>query len=196
MDAGQVKKQQSLFMSQFRNRIRFTGISILLVLLSSCGSAKRNRVVVKKQRSTSSEVIRSKEVSRPIEANTTAASIVDFAMGFEGTRYKYGGTTKKGMDCSGLIYRSFGEHNISMPRTTTDLASRGDWVDVKEVVPGDLVFFATRKNSRKINHVGIVTDISRDDFSFIHASTSRGVMVSKLSDRYWYFAYVQARRVL
>jgi len=60
----------------------------------------------------------------------------------------------------------------------------------------DLQFFETRKNSRKVNHVGIVTDVINDDVEFIHASTSKGVMYSKLKERYWYFAFVQARRVL
>ena len=59
-----------------------------------------------------------------------------------------------------------------------------------------LVFFATRKNSRKVNHVGIVTDVEDGNISFIHASSSRGVMISKVSERYWYLAYVQARRYL
>lgn len=162
-----------------------------LILLSSCGASKRNRVVVKKSKSETPERKMTK-----IKSSETAKDIIDFASSFEGVRYKYGGTTKRGMDCSGLIYRSFGEYNINMPRTTTALASSGNWVDVKDVIPGDLVFFATRKNSRKVNHVGIVTEVKRGDFSFIHASSSRGVMISKLSNTYWFLAYVQARRFL
>ncbi|MDO1501523.1 NlpC/P60 family protein [Winogradskyella maritima] len=162
---------------------------LALTLFMSCGASKRNKVVVKKSRT---------ETSKPttVEPSSQAEDIIDVALSYEGTRYKYGGTTKKGMDCSGLIYTSFKSKDILMPRTTTDLSSHGDWVDVKKVIPGDLVFFATRKNSRKVNHVGIVTEVSSGDFSFIHASSSRGVMVSKLSDTYWYKAYVQARRVL
>ena len=100
------------------------------------------------------------------------------------------------MDCSGLIYTSFKEHNISLPRSTSGLRSYGDWVDLKEVNVGDLVFFATSKNSRDVNHVGIVTDVRPGNVEFIHASTSRGVMISSLAEKYWYFAFVQARRVL
>jgi len=100
------------------------------------------------------------------------------------------------MDCSGLIYTSFLEHDISLPRTTAALQGTGDWVDLKEVNVGDLVFFATKKNSRKVNHVGIVTNVRSDNVQFIHASTSRGVTVSSLIEKYWYFAFVQARRVL
>lgn len=106
------------------------------------------------------------------------------------------GTTKRGMDCSGLIYTSFKKHNVDIPRTTTDLKNAGSWIDVKEVNVGDLVFFATKKNSRKVNHVGIVTMVRTGDVEFIHASSSKGVMVSSLAERYWYFSFVQARRVL
>ncbi|NRA93699.1 MAG: C40 family peptidase [Psychroserpens sp.] len=165
----------------------------LLATFFSCGSAKKptsrkskkpEGVVVKKQKSNTNNV------------SNKAQSIIDYAKTYRGTRYKYGGTTKKGMDCSGLIYRSFGKFNISMPRTTTELSKTGAWIDIKKVREGDLVFFATRKNSRKVNHVGIVTDVSGNDISFIHASSSRGVMISKVSERYWYLAYVQARRYL
>lgn len=169
----------------------FFVLLLSLILLSSCGASKRRTVSVKK---TNKNIIET--TANNTKPSSIASSIIDYALSFEGVRYKYGGTTKRGMDCSGLVYRSFGEYDITMPRTTSDLSSSGDWIDVKKVIPGDLVFFATRKNSRKVNHVGIVTEVRRGDFSFIHASTSRGVMVSNLSDTYWYRAYVQARRFL
>ncbi len=100
------------------------------------------------------------------------------------------------MDCSGLVYTSFKDNKVSVPRTTRDLSSYGNWIDLKEVNVGDLVFFATKKNSRKVNHVGIVTNVRPGNVEFIHASTSRGVIISSLAEKYWYFAFVQARRVL
>ena len=140
--------------------------------------------------------------SRTIAVNTSipapeeAKPIIDYAKSFEGTRYKYGGTSKRGMDCSGLIYTSFKNYDINLPRTTEGLKSIGSWVDLKEVTIGDLVFFATRKNSRNVNHVGIVTATRTGNIEFIHASTSKGVIISSLAERYWYFAFVQARRIL
>ncbi|RZN82471.1 MAG: NlpC/P60 family protein [Winogradskyella sp.] len=160
---------------------------IILATLSSCKSAKN-----KSQRNT--RKVAKTETKKPISKKAT--SIIAYAKRFKGVKYKYGGTTKKGMDCSGLIYTSFAAHDVSMPRTTKDLTVTGDWVDLKKVQEGDLVFFATKKNSRKVNHVGIVTEVNKGEISFIHASTSRGVIISKLSERYWYFAYVQARRYL
>ena len=136
------------------------------------------------------------KVNPTSKASAEAETIAKYAQKFDGTRYKYGGTTKRGMDCSGLVYTSFRDNNVSVPRTTSDLKSYGDWIDLKDVNVGDLVFFATRKNSRNVNHVGIVTSVRPNHVEFIHASTSRGVIISSLAEKYWYFAFVQARRVL
>ena len=100
------------------------------------------------------------------------------------------------MDCSGLVVTSFKKEQINLPRTARDLAKTGNWIDLKEVRVGDLLFFATKKNSRTVNHVGIVTASRVGHVEFIHASTSNGVIISNLAERYWYFAFVQARRIL
>ncbi len=163
-------------------------LCLIFISFSSCRSARQTKIVTKK-----SEANKTVET---LSTNSIASNIVDYAQQFEGVRYKYGGTTKKGMDCSGLIHTTYKSENVLLPRTTKDLSVYGDWIDLKEVKKGDLLFFATKKNSRKVNHVGIVTDVANDDVAFIHASTSKGVMTSKLKERYWYFAFVQARRVL
>lgn len=175
---------------------------LLLIFVSSCKSTKNKRVVTKKTRTTK----RIKKTTKTASSNTTtyptakahaiSGKIINHAKKFKGTRYKYGGTTKSGMDCSGLIYTSFKKEDIIMPRTTSTLKSYGDWVDLKEVREGDLLFFATKKNSRNVNHVGIVTASRTGKVEFIHSTTSRGVIVSELSEKYWYYAFVQARRVL
>ncbi|QNK76406.1 C40 family peptidase [Winogradskyella undariae] len=163
-------------------------ILFLLIFASSCKS--------KKTASSTSRQSHTINVNTNSKATSEAKTIVKYAQTFDGTRYKYGGTTKKGMDCSGLIYTSYKKYDVSLPRSTSGLKSTGDWVDVKEVNVGDLLFFATSKNSRKVNHVGIVTNVRTGNVEFIHASTSRGVMTSSLAEKYWYFAFVQARRVL
>ncbi len=170
------------------NMKRILPILFLLLIVSNCKS-KKNYTNKEKQ----SHTVKVNTTAEPTEE---AETIVKFAKKFEGTRYKYGGTTKRGMDCSGLIYTSFKEHDISLPRTTSGLKSTGDWIDVKEVNVGDLLFFATKKNNRNVNHVGIVTNVRTGNVEFIHASSSKGVMISSLADKYWYFAFVQARRVL
>lgn len=132
----------------------------------------------------------------PKATNTQANRIVDFAFAFDGVRYKRGGTTKEGMDCSGLVVTTFDSENISLPRVSRDIALTGNSIELNQVSKGDLLFFATRKNSRIISHVGIVTT-ARDGFvEFIHASTSSGVIVSNMAEKYWYYAFIQARRII
>lgn len=165
---------------------------ILTLCLSSCKS--KSRIVTKK--SSTSKTYKKQHSSVTTITSKDVQNIIDYAKTFTGTRYKYGGTTKRGMDCSGLVVTAFSKENVLLPRTTSELSKRGDWIDVKKVQEGDLLFFATKKNSRKINHVGIVTKTRPGYVEFIHSTTSRGVITSKLSERYWYQAYVQARRVM
>ncbi|MCK7590275.1 C40 family peptidase [Subsaxibacter sp. CAU 1640] len=138
-------------------------------------------------------------ISEPNSRNVNfkvAENIIDYAMKFEGVRYKYGGTDRKGMDCSGLVTTAFSSEGISLPRSSSQIALSGDWIDLKLVQPGDLMFFATNGKNRNITHVALVTHVNDGQVEFIHSTTKAGVIVSSLADRYWYFAFVQARRVL
>lgn len=174
---------------------RFTILLFIILAVTACKSKKQ--VVTKKSKAVSSKTDKAAIInSSEITISEAAKRIVDHAKTYEGVKYKYGGMTKRGMDCSGLVYTSFKKQNINLPRTTADMSKTGDWIDLKEVKEGDLLFFATKKRSRKVNHVGIVTNSRIGNVEFIHASTSNGVMVSNLAERYWYFAFVQARRVL
>ena len=190
---------------------RFALILLLLTIFSFGGSKNRHVIVTKKEeektiitpevrkpstRGTSKKTTASTEVIVEEIDNALIEKIIKNASTYEGVKYKYGGTTKKGMDCSGLMYTVFSEEDISLPRTTSQLSTYGDWVDLKEVKEGDLLFFATKRNSRQVNHVGLVTSARLGRVEFIHASTSRGVIRSLLSEKYWYFAFVQARRIL
>jgi cell wall-associated NlpC family hydrolase len=127
---------------------------------------------------------------------TRADQVINTALTFSGVRYKFGGTTNKGMDCSGLLYVSFREHDIQLPRTSIHMAEEGTRIKVRDVQKGDLLFFKTSKGSKRINHVGMVVGIADDEITFIHASTSRGVTVSSLRDGFWNEAFVKATRIL
>ena len=162
------------------------------LILSSCKSKKTAQSATRKSHKTVSSYKAKASSENMVKVN----AIIDYAETFEGVKYKYGGTTKKGMDCSGLVTTVFKKEAITLPRTTSQLAVTGDWVDVKEVQKGDLLFFATKKNSRNVNHVGLVTEARPGYVAFIHSTTSRGVITSLLSEKYWYFAFVQARRIL
>lgn len=123
-------------------------------------------------------------------------NIIDDAMRYEGTRYKYGGTTKSGMDCSGLVYVVFKENNIPLPRVSRDIAKRGTKIVLKKAKEGDLLFFQTNKNRNVINHVGLVISVKGEIVTFIHSSTSRGVIISTMDENYWKGAFVAVRRII
>ena len=135
-----------------------------------------------------------KAYKKPSENKTDR--IIQQAQSFAGTRYKYGGTTKRGMDCSGLVYIAFQNENMVLPRTSSAMSKKGKPISKSKIRKGDLVFFKTNKSRRKINHVGLVTAVDDGVVYFMHATTSRGVMTSTLDDVYWRKAYAEARRVL
>ena len=117
-------------------------------------------------------------------------------MTYKGTRYKYGGTTRKGMDCSGLMYTAFGKHQVNLPRVSYQQATKGKRIKLNTVKKGDLLFFQTNKNRKRINHVGLVVSHKSGVIKFIHSTTSKGVLVSTMDERYWKNAFTEARRVL
>ncbi|WP_346301776.1 NlpC/P60 family protein [Halomonas sp. BM-2019] len=107
-----------------------------------------------------------------------------------GTPYRLGGTGFQGIDCSALVQTVFEEtFRVSLPRSTGEQVHQGTTVERDELVPGDLVFF---RPPGRYDHVGIYLGEGR----FLHASTSRGVKISELDNRYWRRHYWQARRTL
>lgn len=114
-----------------------------------------------------------------------------------GTPYKYGGTSRRGLDCSGLVMLSFRKAGLNLPRTSRSQAKVGQSVSRKRLEPGDLVFFSYRKD-RRVSHVGIVTEVRKRGKSvkFIHASTKLGVCESDLYNPHYQKVYVKARRIV
>ena len=137
-----------------------------------------------------------KTTTKKKHTNKKADNIVARAMTFSGTRYKFGGTTKRGMDCSGLIYVALKENNIPFPRVSYQMANEGKRIKLKQVEKGDLLFFKTSKSGKRINHVGLVVDVDGDDIRFIHSTSSRGVIVSSLREGFWNHSFIKAIRIL
>ncbi len=109
---------------------------------------------------------------------------------WKGVNYKYGGINKNGIDCSGFIYITFKNlFDINTPRSTKLLANSGNFIQKSQLQPGDLVLY---KTTATVRHVGIYYG----DNKFLHASKSRGVMVSDMDLDYWRSRYWQSRRVL
>jgi probable lipoprotein NlpC len=122
--------------------------------------------------------------------------VISTAKSYGGTPYKYGGTTRSGIDCSALVYHSFYSVGINMPRTSASQSEQGKSIKKNEIKPGDLLFFATGRKRKQVTHSGIVTETSKSDIRFIHSSTSLGVSEDYLSNVYWAKAFLFARRVL
>ena len=108
---------------------------------------------------------------------------------WRGVRYRMGGLSKKGIDCSGFVYVTFlSKFGLKIPRSTELQAVAGYGVLRKKLMAGDLVFFRTGIKTR---HVGIFIEKNL----FVHASTSGGVMLSRLSDTYWRKNYWKSVRI-
>ena len=107
-----------------------------------------------------------------------------------GTPHRMGGTTHRGVDCSGFVQRIYQDVlNQRIPRSTALQIRSGKAITAKRLRPGDLVFF---KPPYKVRHVGIY--LGKGEFA--HASTSKGVTISQLRNPYWRRAYYTARRYL
>ncbi|STO53949.1 lipoprotein [Canicola haemoglobinophilus] len=108
-----------------------------------------------------------------------------------GTPYLIGGNTRRGIDCSAFVQKTFKDRfNVKLPRTTVEQAKQGIKIKKTELQTGDLVFFRTGRGPNGY-HVGIYV---KDD-QFLHASTKGGVIYSSLNSPYWKRTYWQARRL-
>lgn len=112
-----------------------------------------------------------------------------------GTRYRSGGTTKDGFDCSGLVYSTFGTFDIKLPRSSIEMASYGTKINTENAQKGDLIFFRTN-GRRHINHVGMVVEVCDGEIKFIHSSNHGGVIISSTKESYYGRNLVQVNRVL
>ncbi|NLP57794.1 C40 family peptidase [Lutibacter sp. B1] len=121
--------------------------------------------------------------------------LIDAASKKLGTKYKRGGTNNKGFDCSGLIFTIFKEINITLPKSSNLQAKTGTKIEQSQAQKGDLIFFTTNGKGT-INHVGIITEVLKNEIKFIHASVQLGVIISSTKEPYYSKRFVQINRIL
>lgn len=166
-------------------------VAILGLFLTACSSSP-NVSYSKKQ--TSFKVPKNYQIKYPVpltDETMVMASLAKQQQEWAGTKYVLGGTTKKGVDCSGftqVMYRDLFAKSI--PRMTVDQEKAGKKVAKRDLRAGDLVFFNTGRGPNG-KHVGIYMK----DGLFLHASSRGGVIYSHLDRPYWAKAFSQARRL-
>jgi lipoprotein Spr len=154
---------------------------LLIFLITGCSTTP-----VTHSRSTSAPFDHSLILKQP---DSVPAKLYQHYQQWKGTPYQLGGLSKTGIDCSGYVMLAYQDQfAYQLPRTTEYQAKTGHNVKRHQLAAGDLIFF---KTAYKVRHVGIYLGNQQ----FIHASSSRGVMISGLNDYYWKNKFWQARRI-
>jgi probable lipoprotein NlpC len=132
--------------------------------------------------------------AKKLPNNSDASHIlVKQCQNYIGTPYKFGGSDKSGMDCSGLIYAAFTNLGEKIPRISYQQAEHFKEIKKTDLKIGDLVYF--KVNSNRINHTGVISKIvKRDEIYFLHSSTSKGVREDNLHSSFWFPKFVKATR--
>ncbi|NEM98213.1 C40 family peptidase [Pontibacter burrus] len=129
------------------------------------------------------------------DVDSQIAKVIQTARSYTGVPYRWGGTTRVGMDCSGLLCTSFESIDVKLPRTSEEQSRFGREVRVKDLKEGDLVFFGANGRSNQITHVGMVTEVvDENNVQFIHSSTTLGVIENNLFSDYYQKIFIKAVR--
>ncbi|MBQ4287701.1 MAG: C40 family peptidase [Bacteroidales bacterium] len=124
-----------------------------------------------------------------VKPSQKASEIIAYAKKYAGTRYKYGGNTPAGFDCSGYLEFVFGHYSVFLPRTTSEQYGQSKRITIDEIRPGDLAFFNGRSIGSTVGHVALITEVSpsrKGTFKMIHATVSGGVMIDSYPDGGYY----------
>ncbi len=159
----------------------FIIIFLSLIISVQCGTSK-------------SKDLKNKESRTDIQRD----KIVNYAKKQIGVKYVYAGNTpKEGFDCSGFTKYVFSNFDYNVPRRSVDYETAGKKINVKDCTKGDILLFTGRNKSKRVTgHVGIVISNKGGTIKFIHASSSRGVVISDMSVKYYKERILGARRII
>ena len=136
-------------------------------------------------------------VDTPVSLDT-AQALIELGRQYLGTRYRYAGRTPKGFDCAGYVHFLYKHYGYQLGLSSGAQYRQGTKVNRGDLRPGDLVFFGGRRHTRTVGHTGMVVtvDNAAGTFTFIHSSTTRGVIISQSTEPYYATRYIGARRIL
>ncbi|MCB1984173.1 MAG: C40 family peptidase [Burkholderiales bacterium] len=154
---------------------------VCLIVVTGCGSLQDNKISGYQLKSTELGIQPS---HKPIIQKLYYQHKV-----WQGVRYRLGGLSKNGVDCSGFVYLTYkSKFGIHLPRTARQQSRLGKVIHKHELIAGDLVFFRTGPASK---HVGIYLENNQ----FLHVSQRKGVTISHLDNVYWNSKYWKSVRV-
>ncbi len=163
-------------------------LMILLVGVIGINSCKSHKKPVKKTPKT--QVKKPHTVIKVYASGNDNKKLYKVLNEWMGTPYKYGGADKKGVDCSGFVMNIYKEvYDIDLYRSAYDIMKNVYFVEKTELKEGDILFFITGKEN-KVSHVGIYLKNNQ----FVHSSTSKGVVISRLDEPYYQKAFHKAGR--
>jgi lipoprotein Spr len=123
-------------------------------------------------------------------------NVIDFAKAHLSIRYRSGGTTTKGFDCSGFTRFCFNKFGISLPHSSAAQGHVGAPVEKELAQPGDLILFKGHSSGgNRIGHVGLITEVIGNRIKFIHSAWNGGVRYDYLSASYYKHRFMGIRRV-
>lgn len=177
----------NIFLSTSKNGILVLALSFVFF---SCHHKKdvEDKITIKSTSSNKVTVVAQKlSIS---EKEVRSKKLYSFISDWYGTSYKYGGCDKNGVDCScftGILYKKV--YGVTMGRNTSLIYKEADRIKTSHLREGDLVFF--NAGTKDVSHVGVYLK----DNKFVHASTSKGVMINDLNETYYKKYYYGAGRV-
>jgi cell wall-associated NlpC family hydrolase len=124
-------------------------------------------------------------------------SLVTFATQHLHIPYRSGGSSKRGFDCSGFVRYCFNQWNIALPHSSAAQAQHGEAVELDDAKPGDLIFFkGNSTKSKRIGHVGIITEVAPGYVKFIHSAWKGGIRYDMLNAAYYSKRFVAIKRMI
>ncbi len=124
-------------------------------------------------------------------------SLVSFATRHLHIPYRSGGSSKRGFDCSGFVRYCFNQWDITLPHSSAAQAEHGEAIELGEAKPGDLIFFkGNSTKSKRIGHVGIITEVAPGYVKFIHSAWKGGIRYDLLNAAYYSKRFVAIKRMM